>query len=87
MFFLGAETLVDDTNAFPPSYLRFPHYFRAKLCYRSFYLYAVLIPTFAHLQMHPPQASAPRTEALLRSRRVALPLAVTCPAIAQAFGF
>jgi hypothetical protein len=38
-----------------------------------------------HLQTRPPQLGAPRTEAPLRTRRRALPRAVSCQSIAQAF--
>jgi len=43
MFFLGAETLVDDANARSSSYLWFPYCFCAKLRYCSFHLHAFLI--------------------------------------------
>jgi hypothetical protein len=38
-----------------------------------------------HLKTRPQQAGAPRTEAPLHTRRLALPLAVSCQSIAQAF--
>src|SRR5882724_2409824 len=38
-----------------------------------------------HLQTRPPQLGAPRTEAPLHTRRRALPRAVSCQSIAQAF--
>jgi hypothetical protein len=45
---------------------------------------ALLAPTH-HRQTRPPQAGAPRTEAPLHPRRLALQLAVSCQSIAQAF--
>jgi putative transposase len=46
---------------------------------------AALLAHTHHLQTRPPQAGAPRTEAPLHPRRLALQLAVSCQAIAQAF--
>jgi hypothetical protein len=46
---------------------------------------AALLAHPHHLQTRPPQAGAPRTEAPLHPRRLALQLAVSCQSIAQAF--
>jgi hypothetical protein len=46
---------------------------------------AALLAHTHHRQTRPPQAGAPRTEAPLHPRRLALPLAVSCQSIAQAF--
>jgi putative transposase len=46
---------------------------------------AALLAHTHNLQTRPPQADAPRTEAPLHPRRLALQLAVSCQAIAQAF--
>jgi hypothetical protein len=46
---------------------------------------AALLAHTHHLKTRPPQASAPRTEAPLHPRRLALPLAVSCQSIAHAF--
>jgi hypothetical protein len=46
---------------------------------------AALLAHTPHLKTRPPQASAPRTEAPLHPRRLALPRAVSCQSIAQAF--
>jgi putative transposase len=46
---------------------------------------AALLAHTHHLQTRPPQAGAPRTEAPLHPRRLALQLAVSCQSIAQAF--
>jgi putative transposase len=46
---------------------------------------AALLAHTHNLQTRPPQAGAPRTEAPLHPRRLALQLAVSCQAIAQAF--
>jgi Transposase DDE domain len=46
---------------------------------------AALLAHPHNLQTHPPQAGAPRTEAPLHPRRLALQLAVSCQSMAQAF--
>jgi putative transposase len=46
---------------------------------------AALLAHKHHLQTQPPQPGAPRTEAPLHPRRLALQLAVSCQSIAQAF--
>src|SRR6266850_1665268 len=46
---------------------------------------AALLAHTHNLQTRPPQAGAPRTEAPLHPRRLALQLAVSCQSIAQAF--
>jgi hypothetical protein len=46
---------------------------------------AALLAHTHHVQTRPQQTGAPRTEAPLHSRRLALPLAVSCQSIAQAF--
>jgi hypothetical protein len=46
---------------------------------------AALLAHTHNLKTRPPQASAPRTEAPLHPRRLALQLAVSCQSIAQAF--
>ena len=46
---------------------------------------AALLAHMHNLQTRPPQAGAPRTEAPLHPRRLALQLAVSCQSIAQAF--
>jgi hypothetical protein len=46
---------------------------------------AALLAHKHNLQMQPPQPGAPRTQAPLHLRRLALPLAVACQSIAQAF--
>jgi putative transposase len=46
---------------------------------------AALLAHTHHLRTRPPQAGAPRTEAPLHPRRLALQLAVSCQSIAQAF--
>jgi hypothetical protein len=46
---------------------------------------AAILAHTHHLKTHPPQAGAPRTEAPLHPRRLALQLAVSCQSMAQAF--
>jgi len=46
---------------------------------------AALLAHTHHLQTRPPQAGGRRTEAPLHTRRLALPLAVSCQSMAQAF--
>jgi hypothetical protein len=46
---------------------------------------AALLAHTHHVQTRPQQAGAPRTQAPLHPRRLALPLAVSCQSIAQAF--
>ena len=46
---------------------------------------AALLAHTHHVQTRPPQAGAPRTEAPLHPRRLALQLAVSCQSITHAF--